>query len=178
MIFLIPTFLILWEESAMNRNALRPPRRVLRKSFLPRVELLETREVPSTLTVTRLADDTLAGSLRWAITQANTMPGDDIIDFQPGLTGTIQLGSALPDLSSNIDLQGPGAAALTVRRNTVAFYRIFTVSSGATVSISALTMSNGRFLDEKAVLDAYGGGIRNAGTLTVSNSAITGNSVV
>src|SRR5262245_46193241 len=84
--------------------------------YQPRLEALEAREVPATFTVTRLGDGTLAGSLRWAITQANTMAGDDIIDFQAGLTGTIQLAGALPSLSSNIDVQGPGAAALTVRR--------------------------------------------------------------
>src|SRR5262245_33753759 len=92
----------------------------------PHVELLEAREVPSTFTVTRLADDTLAGSLRWAITQANAEPGDDTIAFD--VTGTISLTRALPDLSSNIDLQGPGADLLTVRgQGAAGGYGIFTV---------------------------------------------------
>src|SRR5262249_26849396 len=111
----------------------RLARAARRSSYRPVLEALEAREVPATFTVTRLADDALAGSLRWAITQANTMPGDDLINFQAGLSGTIQLAGALPNLSSNIDLQGPGASRLTVRRHTGGDYGIFTVASGAAV---------------------------------------------
>ena len=45
------------------------------------VESLEDRLVPTTFTASRLADDALAGSLRWAINQANAVPGDDTITF-------------------------------------------------------------------------------------------------
>src|SRR5262245_6045864 len=103
-------------------------------NYRPRLEALEAREVPATFTVTRLADDALAGSLRWAITQANTMPGDDTINFQAGLTGTIQLAGALPDLSSNIDILGSGANLLTVRRNTGGDYRLLTFTGSITAS--------------------------------------------
>src|SRR5262245_42755487 len=129
------------------------PTSPLRRRYCPQLDVLEDRTLPSIFTVTRLADDALAGSLRWAITPANQTPGDDTIDFQPGLTGTINLTSALPNLSSNIDMQGPGAASLTVRRNSGGSYRIFTVAGGATVLISGLTISNGT-----------DGGILNSGT--------------
>ncbi|UCD95658.1 MAG: right-handed parallel beta-helix repeat-containing protein [Candidatus Zixiibacteriota bacterium] len=50
------------------------------------------------LTVTNL-DDSGAGSLRWAIEQANTSPGSDSIDFS--VSGIINLVSELPDLTDN-----------------------------------------------------------------------------
>src|SRR5262245_4172433 len=143
--------------------------RTLRKAparCQPSLEALEDRLVPTTFTVSRLADDTLAGSLRWAITQANAVPGDDNINFT--VTGTVQLTGALPDLKSNLAIQGPGAGSLTVRRNTGGDYRIFRVNS-ATVALSGLTITNGS--------SSEGGGIQNDfGTLTVSNCTVSGNS--
>src|SRR5215208_8411386 len=63
-------------------------------------------------------------SLRDAIQKANAQAGDDTIAFaipatDPGCdaaTGrcTIALSSALPDLSTNINIEGPGADKLTV----------------------------------------------------------------
>src|SRR5262245_7221234 len=121
-----------------------------RRSFVPRLEALECRAQPSTFTVLNLADSG-AGSLRQAILDANGTPGDDTITFS--VTGTIQLAGALPNLSSNIDIQGPGAEVLTVRGG---YGYIFGISPvGAAVQISGLTISNG------------GGGIANFGTLTV-----------
>ena len=135
-----------------------------------RVEQLEDRLVPATFTVNTLADtvdaDPAVTSLREAITAANSQPGDDTIHFS--VTGTINLTGALPDLSSNIEMQGPGAASLTVRRDTGGNYCIFTVWGGTTVVLDGLTISNG--------YAEYGGGIANGGTLTVSNSILSGNS--
>ena len=96
--------------------------------------------MPTVFPVTTLADSGL-GSLRQAILDANGTPGDDTITVEA--SGTIQLAGALPGLSSNIDLQGPGADQLTVRRDTGGTYRIFTVARGATVTLSGLTITNG-----------------------------------
>ena len=65
----------------------------LPKQFLPArlsVAQLEDRIVLSTFAVSNLADSGL-GSLRAAITAANTQPGTDVIGFAPGLRGTITL---------------------------------------------------------------------------------------
>src|SRR5207245_6478552 len=69
-------------------------------------------------------------------------------------------------------IQGPGAASLTVRRDTGGDYRIFTVVGGPTVVLYGLTISNG------FERDGYGGGgiLNSYGTLTVSNSTLSGNS--
>src|SRR5215510_8558348 len=60
-----------------NRKPIATPR----PRFVPRVELLEARELLSTFTVINTNDDGGEGSLRWAITEANRAPGADQIDF-------------------------------------------------------------------------------------------------
>ena len=62
-------------------------------------------------------------------------------------TGTITLLTALPDLSTDIIVSGPGASALAVARSAAAGtpeFRIFTVTAGAEVTISGLTITGGR----------------------------------
>jgi predicted outer membrane repeat protein len=131
--------------------------------------MLEGRNLLSTYTVDHLADDMagdgLNGSLRYCIT--NAIDGDTITF---GVTDTINLTGALPNLTHSISLEGPGADLMTVRRNTGGDYRIFRVASGMMVSIDGLTIANGYALYDD------GGGIYNQGTLTVSNSTISGNS--
>ncbi len=87
-------------------------------------------------------------TLREAIVAANAQPDDNTITFAPGVTGIIQLTGALPTLTGNVTLKGPGASVLTVRRNTGGDYRIFTTSNGTDngpiVDISGLTITNGQ----------------------------------
>jgi hypothetical protein len=134
------------------------------------VEALEGRALLSTWTVNSL-DDSGDGTLRWAITQANQNNGADIINFS--VTGTITLQSALPDLSDTTgltDIGGPGASSLTVARSSAAGtpdFRIFTVDGGADVQLVGLTITGGS-------ADS-GGGIGNAGTLTISYTTVSGN---
>jgi hypothetical protein len=149
---------------------LRPAHRV--RAYRPRFEVLEARHLLSTYVVDNLGDSGsgsgLAGDLRYCINQA---ADGDAITF--GVTGTIQLFSALPDLTHNISIEGPGPSLMTVSGLGQFFtsFRVFTVLEGATVSISGLTITNG-YPD-----DVLGGGIANFGTLTLSNSTVTGNRV-
>jgi hypothetical protein len=114
------------------------------------------------------SNDSGPGSLRQAILDANAGSDSNTISFLPGVTGTINLASALPVLSSNIDLEGPGALLLTVQPGSEHSFRDFTVGSGAIVTLAGLTIANGG--------DTTGGGIlNNGGTLTVSACTITGN---
>jgi CSLREA domain-containing protein len=76
-------------------------------------------------------------TLRAAIEEANAQATDDTISFDlpltdPGYDGTswtISLLSALPDLSSNMTIEGPGPDLLAVTRSSTGFFRIFTVTS-------------------------------------------------
>src|SRR2546421_10062855 len=72
-------------------------------------------------------------TLREAIQAANTTAGPDTINFS--VTGTINLKSALPDITDNLEIIGPGANMLTVRRDdSVGQLRIFNVTTTGTVS--------------------------------------------
>lgn len=123
------------------------------------------------IVVSNDADDG-AGSLRAAIAAAaGNGAGQDDILFDPAFFNqarTINLVSVLPDLGGALAIAGPGANQLTVRRSGAALYRIFAVPGGATVSLSGLTVANGDSAAE-------GGGVRNAGLLSISRAVISGN---
>jgi hypothetical protein len=133
------------------------------------VLLLSATDVPAaTITVTN-GNDSGLGSLRRAIL-IDASPGDTI-NFAPSVT-TVNLTSGELVIRKNLTIIGPGANRLTVQRSTDDLdFRIFHITlSTVTVSISGLTISNGRvsFLDD-------GGGIRSAGVLTLTECIISGN---
>lgn len=138
-------------------------------------------------------------SLREAILGARSSPGADAIRI--AARGAVDLKSPLPDLNSDLRIVGPGADRFRVQRASNGEYRIFTVDD-ADVSVSGLTVAQGRSdlgggvavfgggsLTLRAVTvrgntavdgndqggDVYGGGIFNRGRLLVKNSAVTGN---
>ncbi len=86
-----------------------------------------------------------------------------------GVSGTINLTSALPDIVDDVTFLGPGAANLTVRRSSGVSYRIFTIPNSNTVSFSGFTMSDGRSGNDG------GGGISNRGNLTLTNCVVRNN---
>jgi hypothetical protein len=113
-----------------------------------------------------------AGSLRQAILSANADPDDDLVDAT-GVSGTINLVSALATLSEDVEIRGPGAGALTVHRlGAFPAFRIFTVE-GSEATISGLTITNGN----AGAGFSHGGGIHlNAqSTLTLESSVVSGN---
>jgi len=90
--------------------------------------------------------------------------------------GTITLTWVLPDIDRNLTITGPGADLLTVRRDPNASnFRIFSVRPSRTVSISGITIANGNGAPDVTTTGATGGGIRNEGTLTVTNCLFAGN---
>jgi CSLREA domain-containing protein len=117
-------------------------------------------------------------TLREAINAANVEPGDQSIQFSSALSGTIQLKSALPNLSTTIFLQGPGADVITVRRNTGGDYRIFKIGNGTNngpfVSIRGLTIANGK-VGAPTVLETGGGIQVDRSVLDLQSCTITGN---
>ncbi len=168
--------------SVVRGCVVRASRRPGRRGGLSRrLEHLEDRTVPAIITVTSAADDGSGGiTLREAIQAANTDlsvdgstagSGTDTIQFAAVLVGgqTITLGGTQLLIDSNLTINGPGASALTIDGNGESV--IFKVAGGKTVTISGLTITNGN-ADE----GQYGGGIDNNGTLTISNSTISGNS--
>ena len=123
-----------------------------------------------TIVANACANGVAGCSLRGAIQAANTHAGADGIEFDLPPGSVINLTQALPDVTGSVEIAGPGASLLTVRRNsTTAAYRIFTVTTAGTVSFSGLTIGDG-FAD-------IGGGVRNNGaTVNIVNCAFSNNS--
>ena len=119
----------------------------------------------ATTTVTSVADDGSAGTLRYAI--ANAASGDTI-NFS--VTGIITLALGTLEISKDLTIAGPAAASLAISGNNM--YTVFQIDSGFAVSISGVTIENGDSIGN----GDGGGGIRNKGTLAVNNSLFSGNS--
>ncbi len=70
----------------------------------------------ATYVVTSTSNGTEAGSVRWAVGQANANPGADIVDLT-GVNGTIQLSgfAGFLDINSEITFNGPGKNTLTIQ---------------------------------------------------------------
>ena len=150
-------------------------------------EPLEARQLLSTYTVNTLSDPLFAVkgtlSLREAIADANADAGADTIAFAPSLfTGlglkTITLARGqlvLSDTSGATVITGPGAARLAVSGNGV--YRVLDVAAKASATLSGLTITGGL-----AAYDAdknyEGGGIFNAGSLTLNGVTVSGNNAI
>ena len=117
-------------------------------------------------------------TLRAAIQEATAQPANDTISFDipqsdPGYDGTswtVSLSSALPDLSTNLTVDGPGANLLTVTRVSLDAFRIFHVTTSGTVSFSGLTMTNGASSGNGGAILSDGGA-----TVNVINCTLTGN---
>src|SRR6516225_3289874 len=77
--------------------------------FRPQIEVLEGRDVPSTLTVTNNLDSG-PGSLRAEIAAAKS---GDTVAFAPSI-GLINLSSGELVINKNLTIQGPGAGLQTI----------------------------------------------------------------
>jgi hypothetical protein len=144
--------------------------------FVPQLEVLEDRTVPSMLTVTSNLDTGVAGdgSLRGEIAAATS---GDTINFDPSLVGqTITLTNGELAINKSMDIEGLGADQLTVSGNGVS--RIFDISSGVTVTIAGMTMTDGLVNGSSPVLAGTGGAILNFGTLTLYNDVLSNNQAI
>ena len=111
-------------------------------------------------------------SLRGAITLANAVSGTDTITFDSNVFSTAQiitLTSTLPNVTSTMIINGPGADLLTVDGNHA--YQVLYEATGADLTLNNLTIANGS-------TSSSGGGVNNNGTLTLTNSVLSGNSAV
>ena len=122
-------------------------------------------------------------SLREAITAANTDApvdacpagsGADTIELPAGthsltITGSGEDAAATGDLDITADLTINGAGAATTIIDGGDLDRVFHILGGTPVQISGVTIQNG------SVTALGGGGIINLGTLTLTDSAVSGN---
>jgi hypothetical protein len=109
-------------------------------------ELLESRIAPATFVVTTLSDSG-EGSLRDVIATANANPGADVITFQSGLTGVIDMTGGQMNITDALAIKGPGATSLTINAHLQS--RIFLVDDNNDAKDSSLTLSGVTLLQGK-----------------------------
>jgi len=139
-----------------------------------------TLRLPGTNWVTTLADSG-AGSLRQALLDA--MDGDTIAF---AVTGAITLAGGELAVTNSLAISGPGATNLAVSGNNGG--RVFNIASNAVVTISDLTIRNGKAANGAAGANgdtgqpgspggagSNGGGIYNAGNLTLIRCVVRNN---
>src|SRR5215216_6776802 len=138
----------------------------------------------TTITVNSTVDGVSSDcTLRNAITAANSnttegscpageaSPTIDVINFNVPVPATITLGSALPDISGDVTINGPGMNQLTIDANS---HHLVTTFSGTTIAISGLTMTNAQ-CSICGPGGAAGGAIHTAADLTLTDVALTNN---
>lgn len=140
---------------------------------------MEDRCTPATFTVNVTTDtvdaDPNVTSLREAITAANKAGGatQHTIDFAAAIHNKgIALQSALPAITANVLVDGPGRDKMSVMRGTLdTQFRLFQVNSGSTTTIARLTLAKG----DVSGTDGDGGAILSSGDLTVTDCDIRNN---
>ncbi|MEM4412690.1 MAG: choice-of-anchor Q domain-containing protein [Candidatus Caldarchaeum sp.] len=136
------------------------------------------------------ADSSGNCSLRAAIQEANAQAGSDTIILQPNTTYTLSLDATAgdEDLADEDDLDIVAGSTITIQGNRATIrrdpalgctlngsvaageFRIFEVPRGGDLTLRDVTVRNG------CADGANGGGIDNLGTVTITNSTISGNS--
>src|SRR6266436_4855851 len=124
---------------------------------------LSTPASAATLTVSNNNDDNGAGTLRQAI---QTAGNGDSINFS--VTGVITLTNGELLITKDLTITGPGATNLAI----IGYYnRVFEIKQNVTARISSLAILRGHAISSPN----NGGGIYNAGTLTLTGCTVSGN---
>ncbi len=125
----------------------------------------------ATFVVTTVYTTADTDSLNGAITAANAAGGASTITFDASiLPGTIALYAALPDIACDLTISGPGADKLTVSEQGSS--RIFRVTTGRTVNILGLTLTNCTLAKNSSNGNFGGAILQTSGTLTMLNCTI------
>lgn len=125
-------------------------------------EPLEVRDLLATFSVANL-NDSGAGSLRQALIDANALPGADTISFN--VAGSIQLTSALPKITGQVDIDGTTAPGFTAAP-------VIEVDFNGAKGLRFETGSSGSAVESLSLVDASAAGVKLNG---VSNVLIAGN---
>jgi hypothetical protein len=88
-------------------------------------------------------NDSGPGSLRQAVLDANDAPPQDIVAFDPSVTGIINLTGGTITVTSPVIILGPGAALLTLQRDPGA-PKAPIINASARLDVSDLTITGGQ----------------------------------
>jgi predicted outer membrane repeat protein len=175
----------MWFSSWLRHRTVSRKHRPARR-FRPRLEALEDRAVPATLTVNTTLD--ILGhtngmlSLRQAIIDANAKAQADTIVLPAGtyalrIPGAGEYGCLTGDLNilGPLTINGAGAGSTVI--DAAGLDRAFEVGS-CTVTLAGMTIKGGSASSYVAGTSPFlgeGGAIFNSGTLKVTNCVISGN---
>lgn len=116
--------------------------------------------------------DSGPGSLRQAVIDACD---GSMITFAGTVVSPISLAGGEIQIVKNLTISGPGANVLTVKNTKGKGLNSRVFFTSATVALSGLTITGGDVIGFGSA--GVGGGIFNSGTLSVTNSTISGNMV-
>jgi hypothetical protein len=166
-----------WLRSVLKHGRRNRAEKKSKWGFVPEVEHLEIRVVPTDYAVTTLSATPIAGQTTFA--QAITRFRDDNnrnlvnrIIFNADLNGTINLTEALPEINKNVQIIGNGRVTIARGANAAQAFSLLRVQAGARdVKITKLNFRGGQ-----AGVDGRGGGIRATlvDSLTISNCNFEG----
>jgi len=173
----------------LTEQAPRKARRHRRPAFRPRLEVLEDRALPSAYSAANVS------ALIADITTANTAGGANTITLTPtpspyvltAINNTTTGANGLPVIAANDNLTIVGNGD-TIERSARAFFRLFDVASGGSLTLENLTLQGGRVggvggsagpnpagPSNNAIYVAEGGAIYNQGTLVLSGVTVQRN---
>ncbi len=171
--------------SSQSRNRRFPRTAPKSAGFRPRLEALDDRLLPSTLSVATNLDSG-TGSLRADIAAAKS---GDTIDLSALAGQTIGLTSGELVINKNLTIEGPSSSlspvtiSPTFSLSGYSYLRIFEVDGAKTsVAMSNLAITGGEGVANNAAsagaVDGQGGAIWNAGKLTLTNCTLDNNSSI
>jgi hypothetical protein len=166
----LPRFLH-WNSARRGRSR----RKVARRARVLKFCALEDRTLLTTFQVLNLLDSG-PGSLREAVSNANSNPGADVIKFANGLAGNIPLTSGEIVISDDLTIEGRSGIAVSGGGTD----RIFDVAAQAKVAIRSLTLADGSANQGGAILNETGSTLSLIGCTLDDNQAIpdaSGNAV-
>ncbi|MFO0938525.1 MAG: PKD domain-containing protein [Gemmataceae bacterium] len=170
---------------------MRTPRSRIWKKYFS-LERLDDRLSPAILFVTNV-NDSGTGSLRQAISAANSNPDADTIIFQDAAAGgTVNLttmggtnyGPNAFEITTPITIQGSSTTAETLSIVPTTLMRFFYIAPGGNLSLNRIQLSGGTAQGGAGGLGGGGGGagmggaIYNQGKLTIDSSTISGASAI
>ncbi len=156
-------------------NCGKTPRRPRVATLRPRLETLEERTLLSNYTAGTVTD--LIGD----INAANTAGGTNTITLTAAASSPYILDNttgALPEITANdnLTINTNDAANRTIERSSSASaFRLFTVDSGASLTLQNLTLTGGWADTTSTNLAESGGAILNAGILAINNCTLADN---